>query len=370
VSRKAYDSRVRILQLVAGEKWTGPAAVVFDQTAALVSAGIEAQFGFIGDSPLARRLHPLGWARPLLTRPRGPGDYWRDVARLRATLVREKFDVVHTHGTLDLVLATLSIGATGARLVRTLPHLRQVRRGPLSAALLRRTDAFAFSNRSIAMKFGARGPVHSPVVDPERFNPQGERSALRPDDHGQDQRFVIGTVGKIAVGRGHEEALACLPPLESRAVLMHVGKGEHQPALQAKAAAMSIADRNLWVGYREEELPALYRAMDVFLFTASGSDQGQRAILEAMASGLPVVALDLPGVRDLVNEGEQGFVAKDVDGLASGLRRLMEASELRVRLGRRARMRALEFTAEKFAARAREFYEGLFEERSARTSRA
>ncbi|HZI64935.1 MAG TPA: hypothetical protein VFF17_00080, partial [Thermoanaerobaculia bacterium] len=58
---------MRILHLVAGEKWTGAAAVVFDQTAALVAAGIEAQFGFVRDSPLAARLFPIGWARPLLS---------------------------------------------------------------------------------------------------------------------------------------------------------------------------------------------------------------------------------------------------------------------------------------------------------------
>ena len=42
---------MRVLNLVAGQKWTGTAAVVFDQTAALVDAGVEAQFAFVGDSP-------------------------------------------------------------------------------------------------------------------------------------------------------------------------------------------------------------------------------------------------------------------------------------------------------------------------------
>ena len=85
---------MRILQLVAGEKWTGAAAVVFDQTAALVAAGVEAQFAFVSNSLLERRLLPLGWARPLLTRPTGPFDYVQDAARLRATIRRERFDLV------------------------------------------------------------------------------------------------------------------------------------------------------------------------------------------------------------------------------------------------------------------------------------
>jgi glycosyltransferase involved in cell wall biosynthesis len=361
---------VRILQVVAGEKWTGAAAVVFDQTAAMVDAGMEAQFAFTAESPLARRLHPLGWARPLLTRPRSPLDYSRDVARLAETLAREKFDVVHAHGTHDHFLAALAARSNGVKLARTFHHVRHVRRSLGSRLLFRRTHAFAFSNQAIAARFGARGPLHPPVVDPSRFFPDGPPSPLAGPLGATRSRFVIGTVGKLAVGRGHEEAIDTLARLPKDAVLLHIGKGEHQPALEARAASLAVADRNLWAGYQEEELPALYRAMDVFLFTASGSDQGQRSILEAMASGLPIVALDLPGVRDLVTEGEQGFVAKDLDGLASGLRRLAEDSELKVRFGRRARTRAMEFAPPKFAARAREFYEAMLEGSSSSTSRA
>ena len=196
-------------------------------------------------------------------------------------------------------------------------------------------------------------------MDTARFS-LGERPAVLRERLGiAPESFVVGTVGKIAPGRGHAKAMEAVAALPSRVALLHVGKGEHQPALEARAAALGILDRNVWAGYQEESLPELYRAMDVFLFAASGSDQGQRAILEAMASGLPVVALDMPGVRDLVTEGDQGFVARSLEGLATGLRRLFEDRELRVRFGRRARTRAKEFTAATFAAKARDFYEGL-----------
>lgn len=350
---------MRILQLVTGEKWTGTAAVVFDQTAALVEAGIEAQFGFIGESPLARRLAPLGWALPILRRPHGPLRFVQDVETLRAMLAREKFEVVHAHATHDHYLAAVAVGPTRARLVRTLHHTRHVRKGPLWRALRRRTKAFGFANRAIASQFGARGPIHSPVVDPRRFTPDGKPSELASRLGASGAGFLVGTVGKLAAGRGHEEAIRALGGLPAGAALLHVGKGDDERALASLAASLGLGDRNFWTGYQEEELPALYRSMQVFLFTASGSEQGQRAILEAMASGVPVVALDLPGVRDLVTEGEQGFVAQDMDGLVSGLRRLMEDPELRVRLGRRARMRAQDFTPQKFAAAAKGFYESV-----------
>src|SRR2546422_11660638 len=96
---------MRVLQLVAGEKWTGPAAVVFDQTAALIAAGVEAQFAFVAGSPLAKRLLPLGWARPLISHPRTPGNALRDARCLRETVLREKFDILHAHTTHDHALA-------------------------------------------------------------------------------------------------------------------------------------------------------------------------------------------------------------------------------------------------------------------------
>jgi glycosyltransferase involved in cell wall biosynthesis len=347
---------MRLLQLVAGEKWTGAAAVVYEQTAALVASGVEAQFGFVRESPLARRLLPLGWARPLLSRARGPLGYARDVRDLRKTLQRESFDVVHCHLSHDHFLAAAAVRGSGILLARTFHHLAHVRRDFVSRGVTRRTAGFAFANRAIAEKSGRSGPVHPPVVDPRRFQP-GVRRPERLERLGVPvPAFVVGTVGKMAAGRGHREAIAAAAALPSPAVLLHVGKGELRPKLEALAAELGTGGRNFWAGYEEDGLPELYRAMDVFLFTASGSEQGQRAILEAMSSGVPVVALDLPGVPDLVTHEREGLVVRRSDELVAALTRLQNSPDDRRRMGERARERALEFTPERFAGRAREFY--------------
>lgn len=350
---------MRILNLIAGEKWTGGAAVVFDQTAALIAGGLEAQFGFVADSPLAKRLLPLGWARPLLTRPRSPFDYPRDVRRLRETILREKFDIVHAHGSHDHYLAAFAVRGTPALLARTIHNLKHARRDALSHALFRRTDAFAFSNRAIAERSGRPGPILPPVIDPERFHPGDDRAETLRRLKLAEGHFFVGTVGKMAKERGHEEAIEAVSRLPSCVHLVHAGHGELMRDLKARAAAAGSADRNLWLGYQDESLPDLYRAWDAFLFTASGSDQGQRAVLEAMASGVPVVALDIPGVRELMTDGEEGFIVEDIPGLIWALTRLLDSEETRRRLAIRARARALEFTAERFHERARDFYESL-----------
>ncbi len=343
---------MRILQIVDGDRWTGAAAVVFDQTAALIAAGVEAQFGYFGDSPLSARLGPLGWARPLLSRARGPVGYAREVRRLRATLVREKIDVVHAHRSYDHTLAALAVRGTAARLVRTLHHVRTTRPDPLTRLAFGRTDAFAYSNREIARRFGRPGPILPPVVDADRFRPRDD-AAAPPNPR---MSFVVGTVGKMSRGRGHEEAIRAGARVAA-ARLAHVGHGEYQPQLRRLAAALGAADRNEFLGYQEETLPDLYRSWDAFLFPASGADQGHRAILEAMASGLTVVAVDVPGVRDLVTDGADGLVVTGPEGLAPALARLADDDALRRRLGLAARARALEFTPDRYAPRARAFYE-------------
>jgi glycosyltransferase involved in cell wall biosynthesis len=351
---------VRILHLVAGEKWTGIAAVVYDWARALVDAGLEAQFAFVGDSPLARRIAGPGWVRPLLTRPHGIRGTLRDLPALRATIRRERFDVVHTHSSHDHALAVAAGGRNaGSKIVRTLHHIRHARPDTFMRAVFARTHAFAFANRAIAEAAGAGakgGPVHSPVVDSTLFSPcigptRASEAELLPRG-----TFVVGTVGKLARGRGHEEAIAAVAPLADAAAVLHVGKGEHLPALQALSERLGVRARNVWAGYQDEALPDFYRAMDVFLFTASGSQQGQRAILEAMATGLPVVALNVPGVADLLTDGVEGFVAADVSGATGALRRLAADPELRTRMGAAARRRAATFGAAAFASSAREFY--------------
>ncbi len=355
---------MRVLNLVAGQKWTGTAAVVFDQTAALVAAGVEAQFGFVGDSPLAERLLSVGWARPLMIPRRGPAAALAEARILSATLEREPFDVVHAHATHDHWLAGAVVRKSGARLARTLHNLRHTRRNPAMRWLAGRTDGFSYANREIAAAFGAPGPIHSPVIDTARFVPASSGAGARaaaawlPEPSRLAGEMLVGTIGKMAEGRGHREAIRAAASIPE-AVLAHVGHGELMPELKALAGSLGAAPRNVWLGYREDDLPELVRAWDVYLFTASGSEQGQRAILEAMSSGVAVVALAVPGVRDLMTDGREGLMVERPDELGPALARLAADPALRAAMGARGRERALAFTAGEYAKQAIAFYEGI-----------
>ena len=125
--------------------------------------------------------------------------------------------------------------------------------------------------------------------------------------------------------------------------------GGTAPRLERRAAARGVADRVRFLGrVAEAELPVAHRAADVFAMLCRDRWGGLEAegfgivFLEAGASGLACVAGRSGGSHEAVLEGETGFVVdpRDVDGVATRLRRLLDDAELRARLGAAARARA------------------------------
>ncbi len=354
---------MRVLHLVAGSKWTGPAAVAIDQVRALRTAGIEAEVGFISESPLAGRLAAEGWARPLLSRRSGPPAFFRDVAKVADLLDREGFDLLHCHTSHDHLVG---LGAAPGRrlpIVRSFHHARTIRTGPWSRWAVRRSAAYAFANGAIAREFADRfgnpGPMRvlSPVVDREVFHPGPASPGILASFGVPPGAFVVGTIGKMAKGRGHEEAVRILSRSEDReVVLFHIGKGERREAIWMLAEALGVGDRNFGAGYQEEILPSLYRSMHALLFTASGSDQGHRAVLEAIASGVPVVALAIPGIEDARLAQGAGLVCRSEGEAAEAIAFVKGHPAQREAMSRFARDASERFSPASFAASAAGFY--------------
>ncbi len=93
--------------------------------------------------------------------------------------------------------------------------------------------------------------------------------------------------------------------------MMIIGHGEHRPSLEALAAELGVAADVVWAGYHEDDLAAHYRAANVLLFTERGSDEGHRAVLEAMACGVPPVAAPIAGIEALLHPFEGQLIAAE-----------------------------------------------------------
>jgi glycosyltransferase involved in cell wall biosynthesis len=154
---------------------------------------------------------------------------------------------------------------------------------------------------------------------------------------------VVGVVGRLSPQKAHHalfEAVArCLPGVPSLRLVV-IGDGELGPQLNRSAEQLGIGHRTTFLGTRRD-VSLLLPGLDVSCLS-SVHEGVPIALMEAMAAGVPIVASDCGAVRDIVEDGEQGYVVPvgDVGRFAGRLRLLAADPDLRARLGKAARARA------------------------------
>jgi glycosyltransferase involved in cell wall biosynthesis len=126
------------------------------------------------------------------------------------------------------------------------------------------------------------------------------------------------------------------------ALIMLVGDGPEMAAMKAQAKTFRCSERILFVGSRPRyEVPDFHAALDVFVFP-SITDMQPLAVVKAMLSGLPIVAIGEAGIPFIVKDGETGFLTpQDTIGFANSVRTLLDKSYLRIAMGERARQYAM-----------------------------
>ena len=204
-------------------------------------------------------------------------------------------------------------------------------------------------------------------VDVRRFS-IGQKDAARKLLGLDDSVFVVGTVGRLDPVKDHNSLLQGFQSLarsERPADLLVVGSGPMREAIQAQAQRLGIAERVKLLGERGD-ISLLLQALDVFVLT-SVAEGISNTILEAMASGLPVIATRVGGNPELVEQGVTGQMvsARDVPALTGALRSYLSDTELRRAHGVNARARAEQhFSLERMAAQYADLYLGLMDRRA------
>ena len=153
-------------------------------------------------------------------------------------------------------------------------------------------------------------------VDTEQFNPKGP--SIRESLRLHDRRVVLTVARLVPIKRVSllVEAFATVRARAPEAHLVIVGDGPEREALRRHAAEIGVLDATTFVGsIAHRDTPQFYRAADVFAL-ASEFDNSPNVVLEAMASGLPVVATDAGGARQLVDDGEGGAIVPPGDAAA------------------------------------------------------
>ena len=175
-------------------------------------------------------------------------------------------------------------------------------------------------------------------VDPNAFHPRD--GFTREETESVTAPLVALLVGRLVDKKGFAHAIRALALLDSGAhvCLRIVGDGPLRVALERLAAELGVADRVAFLGWRTNvEVAAEMREADVLVVPSVTADDGDIegmpvVILEAMATGLPVIGSAHSGIPEVVADGETGFIVKEGD--AAGLARALDA--LRNPLRRRA----------------------------------
>ena len=191
-------------------------------------------------------------------------------------------------------------------------------------------------------------------LDTGLFHPEKKRP-----DFWKKRGLRDGEVGALYVGRVSREKNLDLFAAASRRLLaagvkvrpLIVGDGPYAAMMK------ELLPEGIYTGsLHKEELASAYASADFFVFPST-TDTFGNVVIEAQASGLPVIVSDVGGPKDLVEEGVDGRVTKglDLDALTDAVRQLVEDEELRKRMGVASRARVAE---RDWARAARLFWEG------------
>jgi sugar transferase (PEP-CTERM/EpsH1 system associated) len=186
-------------------------------------------------------------------------------------------------------------------------------------------------------------------VDSVQFHPRlGPAAAVGPPGYMHDNAFVIGSVGRMDDSANHAtlveaflRLIASPHPAHARLRLLIVGDGPARAECQALLNRAGAAQR-AWLPGSRADLAQLMRAMDLFVLPSLAEDRSN-AILEAMASGLPVVATAVGGNTELVHPGFTGILVPPMSPelLASAIADYCRIPEMAVRHGARARSQVI-----------------------------
>jgi len=182
-----------------------------------------------------------------------------------------------------------------------------------------------------------------------------QREGFAPDD------LLLVCAARFFEQKNHRmllDAFAAGPAKNPSAKLLLAGDGGLQPELEQQAQRLGIRDRVFFLG-RREDVPALLGAADIFAL-ASLYEGNPLSVMEAMASGLAVVATSVGGIPELIEDGRSGLLVNsgDTQAFAQALSRLAGDPAALQATGEAARQRAREKFDQRLMIRA---YEDLYE---------
>jgi glycosyltransferase involved in cell wall biosynthesis len=200
----------------------------------------------------------------------------------------------------------------------------------------------------------------------EKFYQNPDRNLIRQKVDIKDYEILLLLVSRLTHEKNIEflfDSVIKVLNNNSTVKFLVAGEGYLLPKLKNVAKENNLQDKILFEGIVEKEnLKNYYASADIFVYASKSETQGM-IVSEAMYMGLPIVAVDAPGVCDLVKNNENGFLVRESDDeFASAVQKLIDDKELRDKFGIESKKIAREnFTDQVCAEKMLKVYESLIE---------
>ncbi len=273
---------------------------------------------------------------------------------LREIIEKEQFDLIYCHTPVGAMLARLAgisarkkgtkviYMAHGFHFYNGAPLLNWMIYYPVEKFLSRFTDGLITINQEDyrrAQKFHAGKTILIPGVgiDLDKFQKkEPTRQEIRNKLGIPDGKIILMSVGELTKRKNHMVVVEALAWLKEYDILYVIcGDGPLKARLRAKAEELGVRDRLKLLGFRKD-IAELHKAADIFVFP-SLQEGLPVALMEAMASGLPIVASKIRGNEDLISNNQGGYLInpKDSEQIAKAIEKMIQNPEKREKMEKR-----------------------------------
>lgn len=298
--------------------------------------------------------------------------------RVRKVLQRESFEIIHLHeplipGLNPAVLRlsrTINVGtfhASSSTSLTSTPHLAYTSAYPFLRPLFQRL-AGRIAVSSAALQFVSR---HFPAeyrIIPNGVNLEHFSPVIAPLPQFMDGKQNILFLGRFEKRKGAKYLLRAIPSIRERhpnTRFIFVGEGHLRQGFQRFVERQGWEDV-IFTGYvSDEEKPHYFASADIFCAPATGGESTGVVLLEAMASGKPVVASNIEGYATVITPGIDGLLTtpRKSEELAHGIGQLLENDALRQQFTQAGLQKAREYAWPQVARRIMDYYYELIDER-------
>ncbi|OAT80990.1 glycosyl transferase family 1 [Bacillus sp. MKU004] len=268
--------------------------------------------------------------------------------RLKKIIDENDYDIIHCHTPMGGVLTRLAARISrnkGTKVIYTAHGFHFFKGAPIKNWLLyypierwlaRFTDVLITINKEDfyrAKKFKTKKVEYVPGVgidlkkfDKVNINKEEKRRSIgiKKDD------FLILSIGELNKNKNHKVIINAISKIKNQQIKYVIcGQGPMEHDLRLLAQKLNVDDKVYFIGYRSD-IPELCKAADLFAFP-SYREGLSLSLMEAIASGLPIVCSNIRGNSDLVNGGKGGYLIEpdDVSGFKIAINKIIEQHTLR-----------------------------------------